>query len=426
MEGEKDECVNTYLESTRTPSKLEILRPSPTSLTQASRRSQDVSKQIFIEENAGIFLTSLEVGVVRRFGRLEIETYSIRYRPQNGKRILMLSGVHDGRAPWACYRGTKSRRRHSVNTFVVPRAEDRKIIVHRIKRADTCSGRVFRMDFTHYQRPGDQQHGERLHISELYDQVQPVDAYTRETELYRPFIELANHCIGKKAKIRFCRDDPTIVHGSDAERKPDVVSIWEAALALGGRSSADNLSQGGPGKDAAFHWMELIAFWEFKFVRGGVQPVTPASSSSTQIISPPAAPPPPRKAASKAHPTPSSRELRARPDKPADPQTTTRSSQKRALASANVNPEKEAEPRLQCASYALELLTLIELQYYDRSIIVKSQPFDFAQDTARFITMLKGVANLTANQWGYHSLLDVPRPITLYPNQGLLTHPFDG
>jgi hypothetical protein len=95
------------------------------------------------------------------------------------------------------------------------------------------------------------------------------DVYKKETELYQPFVELANYCIGKKAKIQLCRDDPTIVHGSDAERKPDVVSIWAAALALGSRINADNLRDG-PGKANAFHWMELIAFWEFKFVPGGV------------------------------------------------------------------------------------------------------------------------------------------------------------
>ncbi|KAJ7877113.1 hypothetical protein B0H14DRAFT_1690311 [Mycena olivaceomarginata] len=268
------------------------------------------------------------------------------------------------------------------------------------------------------------------------------DVYKKETELYQPFVELANYCIGKKAKIQLCRDDPTIVHGSDAERKPDVVSIWAAALALGSRINADNLRDG-PGKANAFHWMELIAFWEFKFVPGGVDLVALASSSSTQVAPPPpTAPPPPKKAAKKPPPPPSSRELRPKPDKPAGPQTTTRSSEKPASNSAKANPEKEEDPRTQCASYALELLTygglrshvigalitnsLIELLYYDRSIIVKSESFNFAQDTARFITMLKGVADLTENQWGYHPLLNAPHPTQIFPNQGPLTHPLDG
>ncbi|KAJ7917811.1 hypothetical protein B0H13DRAFT_1608040, partial [Mycena leptocephala] len=75
---------------------------------------------------------------------------------------------------------------------------------------------------------------------------------------------------------------------------------------------------------------------------------------------------------------------------------------------------------------ALITNNLIELLYYDRSIIVKSESFDFAQETARFITMLKGVADLTENRWGYHPLLNAPHPTKLYPNQGVLTHPFGG
>ncbi|KAJ7194101.1 hypothetical protein GGX14DRAFT_586909 [Mycena pura] len=71
------------------------------------------------------------------------------------------------------------------------------------------------------------------------------DAYEHETELYPP---LTNYGIGKRSGIQFCRNDPTIVLGSDAQRKPDVVSIWKAALALGTRTSVDDLSEGGPGK----------------------------------------------------------------------------------------------------------------------------------------------------------------------------------
>ena len=79
---------------------------------------------------------------------------------------------------------------------------------------------------------------------------------------------------------------------------------------------------------------------------------------------------------------------------------------------------------LQCASYALELLShgslrnhviaaaiqdrTIELLYYDRSIIVKSFPIDFVNDDSRFIAMLKGFAKLTPCQWGYEPLVKFP------------------
>ena len=79
---------------------------------------------------------------------------------------------------------------------------------------------------------------------------------------------------------------------------------------------------------------------------------------------------------------------------------------------------------IQCASYALELLShgglrnhviaatiidrKIELLYFDRSIIVKSSPIDFIEDDSRFIAMLQGFATLTSLQWGYETLVRVP------------------
>jgi hypothetical protein len=88
----------------------------------------------------------------------------------------------------------------------------------------------------------------------------------RETELYRPFVEMANYCLKKlnSRPIVFCRDDPVIVLGSDAHRKPDVVIVEEAALRIEGRDSVDNLSENGPPDGLAFHWIELVSFWEFE------------------------------------------------------------------------------------------------------------------------------------------------------------------
>ncbi|KAJ6611562.1 hypothetical protein B0H10DRAFT_2285943, partial [Mycena sp. CBHHK59/15] len=67
----------------------------------------------------------------------------------------------------------------------------------------------------------------------------------------------------------------------------------------------------------------------------------------------------------------------------------------------------------------------IELLYYDRSIIVKSESFNFVEDTARFITMLDGVAGLGDSRWGYHPLVKAPEPTAILP-QGVLTDPFGG
>jgi Fungal protein kinase len=96
------------------------------------------------------------------------------------------------------------------------------------------------------------------------------------------------------------------------------------------------------------------------------------------------------------------------------------SEQSRTIAQAGVPDDLD----LQCASYALELLShgglrnhviavavtdrKIKLLYYDRSIIVTSSPIDFIDDDLYFILMLKGFATLTPLQWGYEPLVQSP------------------
>ncbi|KAJ7221119.1 hypothetical protein C8J57DRAFT_1594251 [Mycena rebaudengoi] len=104
------------------------------------------------------------------------------------------------------------------------------------------------------------------------------DAYRHETELYQPFVEPANYCIGRQAKIQFCREDPTIVLGCHAERKPDVVTIWEAALTLGARTSADNLSDTGPGR--ALHAIPTRLCLRSHVICGSKLNLEPLGSSS--------------------------------------------------------------------------------------------------------------------------------------------------
>jgi Fungal protein kinase len=63
------------------------------------------------------------------------------------------------------------------------------------------------------------------------------------------------------------------------------------------------------------------------------------------------------------------------------------------------------------AAYETMLLRLprtIKLLYYDHSVIVKSSPIDFDDDSSRFIAMLNGFAKLTPSQWGYEPLVKPP------------------
>jgi hypothetical protein len=97
---------------------------------------------------------------------------------------------------------------------------------------------------------------------------------THETDLYHPFVELANQCVAELVgndRPVFCRNDPIIVRGSDAARKPDVVALLRAILQRADRESEDGMSEGGPA-GAAFHWRELLSFWEFKAT--GTRPVS--------------------------------------------------------------------------------------------------------------------------------------------------------
>jgi hypothetical protein len=92
-----------------------------------------------------------------------------------------------------------------------------------------------------------------------------------ETHRYQPFTELANAAMtalrgtaGTHEIFVFCRNDPTYVAGSHAERKPDVVGVWEKALVdVNGRLSVNNLCDKGP-SEAPFAWHELLMFIEFK------------------------------------------------------------------------------------------------------------------------------------------------------------------
>jgi hypothetical protein len=89
---------------------------------------------------------------------------------------------------------------------------------------------------------------------------------SHESDRYNPFTKFANHILDRTGHttLVFVRNDPTYVWGSHAQRKPDVFSIFRTALNIGSCGDEDNLSEGGPGENDAFHWGEVITFEEFK------------------------------------------------------------------------------------------------------------------------------------------------------------------
>ncbi|THH28122.1 hypothetical protein EUX98_g6075 [Antrodiella citrinella] len=89
------------------------------------------------------------------------------------------------------------------------------------------------------------------------------------------------------------------------------------------------------------------------------------------------------------------------------------------------------DPDVQCASYALELLSFggwrshvigaalivdngIRLIYYDHSAIVKSELLDWFRDPIKFISVIYGLTRLSREEWGFHPLVRLEPPI--YPS----------
>ncbi|KAJ7903267.1 hypothetical protein B0H13DRAFT_2335120 [Mycena leptocephala] len=247
--------------------------------------------------------------------------------------------------------------------------------------------------------------------------------FTYETDLYHPFVELANHCTdqllgsGKRDENTvFCRNDPSIICGSHGQRKPDVVTVKHADLKIGARGHVpDNLSKGGPTRESGmvpFHWRDLLGFWEFKVDDPDNEASAPAVPKQETES---------KKSRATRPVAPTDRETRSKPSVPSGSSLGKRSRNISPPAERAPKRSKTIPPEIQCASYAVELLShsdlrthvigalvtrnSIQMLYYDRSIVVKSEPLFFTTAPIPFITMLSRIASLTRAQWGYSAAL---------------------
>jgi hypothetical protein len=95
--------------------------------------------------------------------------------------------------------------------------------------------------------------------------VRGVDSLEKGVERYHPFTEHAMEKLRPQNKfvVSFCRNDPVIIKGSHAQRKPDGVGVENDVLSEGERGGVDNLSKEGPVGNA-FSWIDLVSFLEFK------------------------------------------------------------------------------------------------------------------------------------------------------------------
>ncbi|KAJ7877096.1 hypothetical protein B0H14DRAFT_2713241 [Mycena olivaceomarginata] len=252
--------------------------------------------------------------------------------------------------------------------------------------------------------------GSREDITADEDFKRKLDTYLnakiqKEEHLYNPFVLLANDCLDKlgvkQHMFQFCRDDPVFLLGSKANRKPDVMNVGVDVLGkynplfFGKRLGVDDMSDKGP--RTAFHWREILSFWEFKLEgcprKKDKKPTSKEPKEPTRVN-------PPRSVNKQVPPV----------------QTVSAPKSKEASLPPPFETKYKEDPRLQCTSYALELLSngglrshvisvlvsrnSLELLYYDRSIVVRSLPLRFTEDTATFIAILWGFANLTRPQRG--------------------------
>ena len=273
----------------------------------------------------------------------------------------------------------------------------------------------------------------------------------QETGHYTPFIELTNYVIGQfnnpESRIVFCRNDPVSIRGSDAIRKPDVVVVLDKSLEVPERGGVNNLMKGGP-KQVPFWWTELLAFFEFKRVEKCLEPVRGDDCSSTFIFILPfmrsiygsvgvigALPSPstPRTTCDEHSLSMMNPHLASPSLNPSAPES------KRSANTLSSNPsprskrqkldspgiDTKTDTMLQCASYALEILShgglrshvigasvtdgTIQLLYYDRSIILRSESLNFLENPSSFVAMLRAMCHhLPRSQLGHANLVTPP------------------
>lgn len=88
------------------------------------------------------------------------------------------------------------------------------------------------------------------------------------------------------------------------------------------------------------------------------------------------------------------------------------------------NYKKHESSMVQCASYALELLSYggwrshvlgalitdekLELLYFNHSAIIKSEAVDFVANPLLFVKIVAGLCRLSREQWGFHPLMKQP------------------
>ncbi|PFH45366.1 hypothetical protein AMATHDRAFT_184632 [Amanita thiersii Skay4041] len=256
------------------------------------------------------------------------------------------------------------------------------------------------------------------------------------------------------------------ISGSHAKRSPDCVFVKEMALSRTVRKDIHSLSLAGP-RQLSFHWYEILAFVELKLEEKRLKhhlsesaSTVPApeglissasgkatSSESTKHREESFVTPREVSGATSVHaaPTVSSLEVdttttlglssnneenNANPSEPPAQKTPAENSASRkrpgpTLESESSKKQKQIDPGylLQCASYALEMLShggirshafgiiivdeKLQLLFYDRSLHVRSKVVNFLDNPALLITVVLSLARLQSKDWGHVPVMEL-------------------
>ncbi|KAH8814649.1 hypothetical protein DL96DRAFT_1715829 [Flagelloscypha sp. PMI_526] len=246
-----------------------------------------------------------------------------------------------------------------------------------------------------------------------------------ETARYAPFVGLANQILDELGHhtIRFCRNDNTMVAGSFAPRKPDVVVV--RADCLDDTRTVESCDHSGP--KVPFWWHNILTFNEFEYKERRESKTVHLFKDAEQVPRSEAHSSGSRKRKSNSEATASS----SKRQKTQSSRTTTTSksrSSRTGQGNSNRSSLMSQKPRLlhsskavQCAGYALELLAHSGLRdfvmgiytinseirpiYYDRSIIVESDSINIFENTRDIVCLFDAMAR---SNWGLSTLVVSP------------------
>ncbi|KAK7007367.1 other 1 protein kinase [Favolaschia claudopus] len=261
--------------------------------------------------------------------------------------------------------------------------------------------------------------------------------FKKEPDMYAPFIILANHCLDSQlagtegGNIRFCRNDPYIVSGSDASRKPDIVVVYTSQLALGDRPGI-NFTQSGP-KECHFHWKIVLGSVEFKLKpdsdeQHGSAPGSSGKSSRDKSRSSKksqgasqASPGADSTAGTRSQAQPFEWRGRDRTMPPSD--TKDRQNPDKQIAGYNAETLTYGDLRTHVIGFLVKGSQIV-FKFCDRSTLLDTEPLDMKADPARFIAAIVALAKLESVGWGYSSFLKTREVEQVIKVKGVLENPF--